>query len=202
MFVSVDFDGTRGLAHKHESAFVVADLMHIELPVGELHNINSSAFLHRATVDEMRHIWKSIKGVYPISQDPETLRGLIRGYAQSMPCNAVDEAHLQSQANCIPFKVQHVYEYVPGKAEPKLLKSYVAPVESDSVTTGEPRQRMSGAKEIIWAKADDMWSAAGKPTDKGVVLKLRKDIMDALEKDGVNRNSASNELGNWQKARI
>lgn len=54
----------------------------------------------------------------------------------------------------------------------------------------------------IWAVADQMWEAVGKPTDKATVLTLRKAIMDRLEASGIKRTSSSNELGSWQKARI
>jgi hypothetical protein len=63
--------------------------------------------------------------------------------------------------------------------------------------------RQSSVRPIIWAVADSMWEAAGKPTDKTVVLELRKKMMSALEADkGVKRTSSSNELGNWMKARL
>ncbi len=67
-------------------------------------------------------------------------------------------------------------------------------------TPTAPRQ--GGVREKIWARADSMWEEAGKPTDKSTVLALRKRMMDALEEEGVKRTSSSNELGNWQKARI
>lgn len=58
------------------------------------------------------------------------------------------------------------------------------------------------AKAIIWDTADEMWEAAGKPTDKPAVLELRKRIMDRLEtEEAIKRASASSELGNWHKAR-
>ena len=38
--------------------------------------------------------------------------------------------------------------------------------------------------------------------DVSVVLKLRKEIMNVLEEEGIKRNSASNELGKWQKTRL
>jgi hypothetical protein len=48
-----------------------------------------------------------------------------------------------------------------------------------------------------------MWEAAGKPTDKAVVLELRKKMMAELEeKHSVKRTSSSNELGNWMKDRL
>lgn len=58
------------------------------------------------------------------------------------------------------------------------------------------------AKAIIWAVADKMWEDAGKPTDKAEVLALRKEIMNALEKEeSIKRSSSSSELGNWHKER-
>jgi hypothetical protein len=75
------------------------------------------------------------------------------------------------------------------------------------VSAPQPAQRVARAtagsiRPKIWAKADEMWAAAGKPTEKTAVLALRKDIMTELEKDGVKRTSSSNELGNWQKDRL
>ena len=65
------------------------------------------------------------------------------------------------------------------------------------------KQRASSVRPVIWAVADEMWEAAGKPTDKAVVLELRKKMMVELEeKKGVKRTSSSNELGNWMKARL
>lgn len=66
-----------------------------------------------------------------------------------------------------------------------------------------PKQRMSSVRPTIWAVADEMWQAAGKPTDKTVVLELRKKMMARLEEEkGIKRTSSSNELGNWMKDRI
>lgn len=64
--------------------------------------------------------------------------------------------------------------------------------------TATPR---GGQRTVIWDAADAAWESAGKPTNLQVILKLRKQIMDDLEKQGVKRTSCSSELGNWQKAR-
>lgn len=56
---------------------------------------------------------------------------------------------------------------------------------------------------LIWDVADEIWIEAGRPTDPKVVLALRKKMMQDLETlHGVKKNTASNELGKWQKARI
>lgn len=57
-------------------------------------------------------------------------------------------------------------------------------------------------KERVWACADEHWASAGSPTNVSQVLALRKQIMSVLETEGMNRNSVSCELGNWQKARL
>lgn len=93
-------------------------------------------------------------------------------------------------------------EPVPGEpgtvgtvATPRPPRAPAAPREP-----GQPRGSVS---VVIWQVADEMWEAAGKPTEKSLVLKLRKEMMTTLEEQhAVKRNSASNELGNWQKARI
>lgn len=66
-----------------------------------------------------------------------------------------------------------------------------------------PKQRASSVRPTIWAVADRMWAEAGSPTDKAVVLELRKKMMAVLESEHhVKKTSSSNELGNWMKARL
>lgn len=72
---------------------------------------------------------------------------------------------------------------------------------SRPVAPATPTAPRGGQRTIIWEAADKAWEAAGKPTSQPVILKLRKQIMDDLEKQGVKRTSCSSELGNWQKAR-
>jgi hypothetical protein len=59
-----------------------------------------------------------------------------------------------------------------------------------------------GVRSVIWEHADSVWSNAGKPLDKGVVMQLRKQMMTELEAQGIKKTSSSNELGNWMKARV
>lgn len=78
-----------------------------------------------------------------------------------------------------------------------------APVESPPQPPRAPKARASSVRPQIWAVADRMWGEAGKPTDKTVVLELRKKMYDVLEQEhGVKRTSSSNELGNWMKDRL
>lgn len=82
----------------------------------------------------------------------------------------------------------------PAKAAPAATPPQAAPAA---------KQRASSVRPVIWAAADRLWEEAGKPTDKAVVLELRKKMMVHLEEEkGVKRTSSSNELGNWMKARL
>lgn len=66
--------------------------------------------------------------------------------------------------------------------------------------TAGPRGTVS---QTIWAAADEAWERAGKPVTRDSVMRMRKELMDVLEAEhGIKRNSASNELGQWQKSRI
>ena len=81
----------------------------------------------------------------------------------------------------------------PSEPEPKAPRAPRAPGSAPK----------GGVRQVIWDTADAMWQAAGQPKDKHAVLALRKAIMDELEaQHSVKRTSSSNELGNWQKARI
>lgn len=86
---------------------------------------------------------------------------------------------------------------LPPSATPTASSAAPRPVRAPTA----PRQ--GGVRELVWAVADKLWEASGKPTDIPVVLKLRKEMMGVLESEhSVKRTSSSNELGQWQKARI
>lgn len=74
-----------------------------------------------------------------------------------------------------------------------------ATTPSNHSTSAAPRA--SGTRDIIFGVADRMWEEAGKPTDKSIILKLRKEMMSVLESEGVKRNTSSNTLGLWVKER-
>lgn len=85
------------------------------------------------------------------------------------------------------------------RAAPKARAAPVAPPQAAPVR----KARAHSVRPTIWAVADAMWQAEGSPTDKTVVLELRKKMMVELEeKHGVKRTSSSNELGNWMKERL
>lgn len=78
-----------------------------------------------------------------------------------------------------------------------------APGEQRPTAPLRGQRRASNIRPRIWATADRLWEEAGKPTDKAVVLELRKKMMAVLEtENGIKRTSSSNELGNWMKDRL
>lgn len=107
-------------------------------------------------------------------------------------CKPLDGYEAQEAATRAPQR-RKVRSATPTAAAP-------APAATRPVV---PKQRMSSVRPVIWAVADQLWEEAGKPTDKAVVLELRKKMMAVLEETkGVKRTSSSNELGNWMKTRI
>jgi hypothetical protein len=77
-----------------------------------------------------------------------------------------------------------------------------APVSRPQGPRFAPPAKAGTVRPKIWAVADRMWEEAGKPTDKNIVLNLRKQMMTQLEEEGIKKTSSSNELGNWMKDRI
>lgn len=83
-------------------------------------------------------------------------------------------------------------------ATPTAPKGPSVPVPPRAATV-----RASNVRPRIWAVADRLWEEAGKPTEKAVVLELRKKMMAVLEsEDHIKKTTSSNELGNWMKTRI
>ena len=74
--------------------------------------------------------------------------------------------------------------------------------KADGVVTKVSAPRAAGTRDLIWKRADELWAAAGKPMDAKVVLQLRKEWMNILEKEGIKRTTCSSEFGNWQKERL
>jgi len=94
------------------------------------------------------------------------------------------------------FEIRQIGAASPVEAQPEPVLHFRPSVKP----AVKPARRMVGVKAIIHSVADQMWQEAGSPTDKRDVLRLRKSIMNMLElKHSVNRNTASTELGNWQK---
>lgn len=102
----------------------------------------------------------------------------------------------------LPYKVKALTDAELLAARTREFAAYApaAPVQSVR-PAGAPR--LSGVTAIVWETADKLWAAAGSPTETPKVLTLRKEIMNVLESEhGVKRNTSSNELGKWHKARV
>ena len=98
----------------------------------------------------------------------------------------------------VKYRIDNVVEStenLPLFAEPKAAVE-VKKVETEVAPKGN-------TSTLIWDVADELWAKAGSPKDPKDVLRLRKDIMVELENVyHVKKNTASNELGKWSKARI
>lgn len=125
----------------------------------------------------------------------------------------VSYGHIKHKPPPPSYPIFGTYRYAPP-VDPKVMRAYAAgtpqidstpiavaprPKTEPRVASTTPRGSVSAA---IWEVADKIWNDAGAPQSKTVVLALRKRMMEVLESQGTKRNSASNELGNWQKARI
>lgn len=78
-----------------------------------------------------------------------------------------------------------------------------SPAARPTLARSAPRANGGSVRPVVWAVADRMWEAAGKPAEKGVVLELRKKIMTVLEEEnGVKKTTSSTSLGEWMKARL
>lgn len=90
-----------------------------------------------------------------------------------------------------------------GSAQRMLERApYIPPAPAQRAPAGKPAPPRGGARAIIWAHADKVWEAAGKPMQKDEVLVLRKRMMVELEEQGIPKTTSSTALGDWMKVRI
>ena len=222
MFVSIDMQ-TLDILHKHPKTSVLFNLAHIEIPKSFVKITDTVAAVRGLTELEKKMMVRK----YAPEKLHENHEDVLCGYIDAMPIVDVDEEEVKLQASVIRPADNHVYKYVKGAilkrkqpaAPPLTPQAQItaaptvtpAPQQTPAITQIEQSEqyrqmtlktRSSGVRDALWDKADEMWEAAGKPTDVATVLKLRKEIMNVLEEDGIKRNSASNELGKWQKQRL
>jgi len=222
MYVSLDMQNMR-IVHKHSSVNAVCGLVHIELPDVAVNVCPIDMTVKHKTDMEIKMLFRSCFPGQADHMPVAEMKSKILQFAEEFPVTDLDELEVKRQADSIRDGDKKAYKYVKGsfrasrpaelfadatgdaaRASATVPASSAArpvrPAVAPRAATGSPRA--SGVREKIWAVADRMWEEAGKPTEKSTVLALRKDIMNALEQDGVKRTSSSNELGNWQKARI
>jgi len=117
----------------------------------------------------------------------------------------------------VPQVLEEAFPYEALRLRPPVLgdKPFV-PVQAPQAPTGHasiaastkvavaPREPRApgGARPRIFEVADSMWAAAGSPRDMATVLNLRKQMMNALETEGIKRTTSSTALGEWQKTRL
>lgn len=92
----------------------------------------------------------------------------------------------------------------PGPTASATLPPGVPPLPTAARAPSAPSApRASGTRDTIYRVADEMWAAAGSPTNMQAVLALRKNIMNVLEAEhGVKKTTSSNTLGDWQKSKL
>lgn len=113
-------------------------------------------------------------GLFPLHKPPLSADQLAQA-AQLAPQRRVPRAATQTPATAAP-KLQR-------QARPA-----AAPV--------------SGNRVAIFAHADKVWEAAGKPMNPAEVLVLRKRMMVELEEQGIKKTTSSTALGDWMKQRL
>lgn len=215
MYVSLDMQNMR-IVHKHSSVNAVCGLVHIELPDVAVNVCPIDMTVKHKTDLEIKMLFRSC---FPGQADHipvAEMKSKILQFAEEFPVTDLDELEVKRQADSIRDGDKKAYKYVKGSFRASRPAELFADATGDAVRAGATvpasgaarpvrpaaAPRASGVREKIWAVADRMWEEAGKPTEKSTVLALRKNIMNVLEQDGVKRTSSSNELGNWQKARI
>lgn len=222
MYVSLDMQNMK-IVHKHSSVNAVCGLVHIELPDVAVNVCPIDMTVKHKTDMEIKMLFRSCFPGQADHMPVAEMKSKILQFAEEFPVTDLDELEVKRQADSIRDGDKKAYKYVKGSFRASRPAELFADATGDAVRAGAtvpasgaarpvrpaaaPRaatgaSRASGVREKIWAVADRMWEEAGKPTEKSTVLALRKDIMNALEQDGVKRTSSSNELGNWQKARI
>lgn len=222
MYVSLDMQNMK-IVHKHSSVNAVCGLVHIELPDVAVNVCPIDMTVKHKTDMEIKMLFRSCFPGQADHMPVAEMKSKILQFAEEFPVTDLDELEVKRQADSIRDGDKKAYKYVKGSFRASRPAELFADATGDAVRAGAtvpassaarpvrpaaaPRAatgapRASGVREKIWAVADRMWEEAGKPTEKSTVLALRKDIMNVLEQDGVKRTSSSNELGNWQKARI
>jgi hypothetical protein len=229
MHIAIDRQSMR-VTHAHTNAQVVAGLVYLECAHVNDVRIESNThegFLARYTPIELELLHYSLTDHSYRGSD---LVQVIAALCDKLPQPQVNERELDAQILAVQTKGLSErgvsYRYVFGKQFPsetlfalpykvkaltdaELLSARTrefaayapaAPVQSVR-PAGAPR--LSGVTAIVWETADKLWAAAGSPMETPKVLTLRKEIMNVLESEhGVKRNTSSNELGKWHKARV
>lgn len=226
-YISINLD-TLAVMHKHRYPGVIADLVFIESE--DDHTIwmgpesSLTRLILKMTQTEKEIFYRNMTGEEPKKWHVSVFTGILRDGIKSMAPMEANPYHSELQAKYVEMYPGN-WKYVdntskPCKGQSKLtqfaasgLTENTAPIRQPVIvaapkpptvapTPYKPAPPRGSSKVIIWAKADEMWTEAGKPTDKATVLALRKQMMIELEKDGIKKTTSSTSLGGWQKENI
>jgi hypothetical protein len=190
-------------------------------------------FLRKMSRIDLCVLYKNTTGANLVTQDSNILREQLKALVDATPAAPIDKGELLAQVAAVDDRIHagerfsyargaklpaQPQELFPLKARPLsdcelMAAAGRAPVEAlareDELPPPPPpptpvvKVRAVGVRPVIWAHADRGWEAAGKPTDRTVVLALRKTWMKELEVEkGIRAATASNELGAWMKERL
>jgi hypothetical protein len=157
-----------------------------------------------------QRVWMPMKPVASYSRTQPRLPQTFYPDNETYPVHVVigdPVRRVQEYDNWAHFQKAHDFEDYPIKKMATAAEITCVQVADHSGeglvavrSAGVPRQ--ANMRDLIWRRADELWASAGSPKDVPTVLKLRKQWMDLLEKEGLKRTTLSGELGNWQKDRV
>lgn len=189
-------------------------LLYINLTGNKLGVIYDTDSARRVLLDYLNTIPETELSAYEVSKQCDwCLENDLQGKCTYVPGSNVPS---QEQTLWDGFKVPANTERETAIVAGEVRTEFAAPVQAaweasevDKVTkrtstsTTEPgaAPKAGSVRDTIWTKADELWLAAGSPTDKSSVLKVRKEVMNVLEAEGIKKTSSSNELGKWHLAR-
>lgn len=160
---------------------------------------NTPAEIGRFTGYDLALLYRNVTGDDPVDVREEKLvQGIVNAIDNIEP-TGTPLSELKAKVAQLPALPLHI---ACTGSRVQVQRSPLGAKVQGSGSQQHAKVQRGGQKDIIWAHADAAWEAAGKPTDVGVVLAMRKVWMDELESQGINRGSASSQLGNWQKARL
>jgi len=183
---------SRGRSNRGRSAYTASDWVMGELGM-KMENVTSQVRARAKTVRTASRILT--KGTYIVCTRGHMLcikDGEVRDWADGRQLRIRTVYRVLSVAgvNTAPDAAPQRVPATPAIQAPKRVPATAFP------------KRRGTVKQQIRATANRMWTVCGQPRTAKELLKLRKEIMNELEAEGVKRTSASTELGNWQKTVI
>jgi hypothetical protein len=190
-------------------------------------------FLAKMSRLDLCVLYKNTTGASLVSQESNVLREQLRVLVDATPAAPIDRDEVLAQVEAVDERIHagERFSYARGArvpAQPQELFPLKARPLTDAQLMGAEKRapaglareaelpkpppppaapmrkvRAVGVRPVIWDHADKGWAAAGKPTDRTVVLALRKTWMKELdEQKNIRSATSSNELGAWMKARL